>query len=135
MIEKNNNSQVEIGSERSFGFVFSFVFLIIAILPHLVDGGELKTCSLLAAFVCLFLVISISKILKLLNIFWFKFGFFLGKFVTLIVMTARFLIVIIPTGVIMRLFNKDILSLKTNNSSDSYLVKRYFPVGDMKNQF
>ena len=135
MIENKNNSQVKIGSERSFGFVFSFVFLIVACFPLLVDGGELKTWSLLAAVVFLFLAISIPQILKPLNILWFKFGFLLGKFVTPIIMAAMFFIVITPTGIILRLFNKDVLSLKINKLSDSYWVKRDIPVGDMKNQF
>lgn len=135
MLENKNNSQVKIGSERSFGFVFSFVFLIVACFPLLGDGGEFQTWSLLLALVFLFLAISIPQILKPLNIIWFKFGFLLGKFVTPIIMGAIFLIVITPTGLIMRLFNKDILSLKINKSLDSYWVKRDIPVGDMKNQF
>lgn len=39
MSELTGNTEVKMGSERSFGIVFAIVFLLIALFPLLGDGG------------------------------------------------------------------------------------------------
>ena len=124
---------IKIGSNRSFGIVFFIVFLVIAIYP-LTNNGELRLWSLIISLVFLFLGLANSKILNPLNKLWFKFGIFLGKVISPLIMGIIFFLVVTPTGLIMRLLNKDLLNLKFNNNS-SYWIEKTEPKSKMKNQF
>ena len=63
----------------------TYLFLIIAIYP-LTSGGELKYWSIILSLIFLILGILKSKILTPLNIAWLKFGIFLGKIISPIIM-------------------------------------------------
>ena len=125
--------EVKIGSNRSFGIVFFVVFLIIATYP-LINGDELRLWSLIISIVFLFLGLVNSKILNPLNKLWFKFGIFLGKIISPLVMGIIFFLVVTPIGLLMRLLNKDLLNLRFNNNS-SYWIEKTEPKSNMKNQF
>tara|TARA_B100001057_G_scaffold388529_1_gene395978 strand:- start:18 stop:401 length:384 start_codon:yes stop_codon:yes gene_type:complete len=124
---------IKISSNRNFGIVFFIVFLLIAIYPFL-KGNDLRIWSLLISFVFLVLGLINSKILTPLNKLWFKFGLFLGKIVSPLVMGFIFFIVVTPIGIIMRLFRKDLLNLKYNQKKTYWIVKAG-PKSKMKNQF
>ena len=49
-------------------------------------------------------------------------------------MSLVFFLVVTPTGIIMKLLNKDLLKLKKNNSK-SYWINKTDGKSDMKNQF
>ena len=124
---------VKIGSNRSFGIVFFVVFLIIATYP-LINGDELRLWSLIVSIVFLFLGLVNSKILNPLNKLWFKFGIFLGKIISPLLMGIIFFLVVTPIGLLMRLLNKDLLNLRFNNNG-SYWIEKTEPKSKMKNQF
>ncbi|MDC2997191.1 SxtJ family membrane protein [Candidatus Pelagibacter sp.] len=124
---------VKISSNRSFGIVFFIVFLLIALYP-LINTGEFRSWSLIISFIFLILGILNSKILTPFNKLWFKFGIFLGKIVSPIIMGIIFFFVVTPIGVLMRFFGKDVLNLKYNNNK-SYWIEKTGPKSKMKNQF
>ena len=127
------DNNIKIGSNRSFGIVFFVVFLIIATYP-LINGDELRLWSLIISIVFLFLGLVNSKILNPLNKLWFKFGIFLGKIISPLVMGIIFFLVVTPVGLLMRLLNKDLLNLRFNNNG-SYWIEKTEPKSKMKNQF
>ena len=129
-----NNSKIKISSNRSFGIVFFFVFLIISLWP-LMNANQIRVWSVLIAIVFLILGLINSQLLKPLNILWFKFGKILGSFVSPIIMAIVFFMVITPTGFIMKIFGKDLLNKKFNNKSKSYWINREKSRGTMKQQF
>ena len=120
-------------SNKSFGIVFFLVFLIIATYP-LTNGNELRLWSLIISIVFLFLGLVNSKILNPLNKLWFKFGIFLGKIISPLVMGIIFFLVVTPIGILMRILNKDLLNLKFNKKK-SYWIEKNEPKSKMKNQF
>ena len=124
---------IKISSNRSFGIVFFIVFLLIALYP-LINQGEFRLWSLIISFIFFVLGILNSKILTPLNKLWFKFGIFLGKIVSPIIMVIIFFFVVTPIGVLMRIFGKDILNLKYDNNK-SYWIEKTGPKSKMKNQF
>ena len=124
---------IKVGSNRSFGIVFFVVFLIIATYP-LINGDKLRLWSLIISNIFLLLGLVNSKILNPFNKLWFKFGIFLSKIISPLVMGVIFFLVVTPIGLVMRLINKDILNLKFNNNS-SYWIKKTEPKSKMKNQF
>ena len=124
---------MNMSSNRSFGIVFFVVFLIIALYP-LINDGNLRIWSLIISLIFLALGLINSIILTPLNIIWFKFGLFLGKIVSPLIMGTIFFFVVTPIGVLMRILNKDILNLKYNNKS-TYWIEKSGPKSKMKNQF
>ena len=124
---------IKIGSNRSFGLVFSIVFLLIAIYP-LINSEELRVWSLIIAIIFLVLGLINSKILTPLNKLWFKFGILLGRIVSPVIMGLIFFLVVTPIALIMRIIGKDLLNLKFNKEK-SYWIEKTGPKSKMKNQF
>ena len=124
---------VKIGSNRSFGIVFFIVFLLIAFYP-LINQEEIRIWSVLISLLFLILGIINSKILTPLNKVWFKFGIFLGKIISPIVMCLIFFLVVTPIAFLMRMLNKDLLNLKFSKNN-SYWIEKTDPKSTMKNQF
>ena len=127
------DEQVKISSNRSFGIVFFIVFLIIALYPK-INNQDLRLWSLVISILFLILGLTKSKILAPLNKVWFKFGIFLGKIVSPVIMGIIFFLVVTPTGIIMRLLRKDLLNLKFDKKK-SYWIEKNSPKSKMKNQF
>ena len=120
-------------TNRSFGVVFFIVFLAIGIYPIL-NGGEIRYWSLIISIIFLILGILNSKVLIPLNKIWFRFGIFLGKIISPLVMAIIFFFVVTPIGLLMRFIGKDVLNLKFNNDK-SYWIEKKGPKSKMKNQF
>ena len=125
--------EIKISSNRSFGIVFFIVFLLVAIYP-IFKNGDIRLWSLLVSSIFLILGLINSNILTPLNKIWFKFGIFLGKIISPVIMGIIFFLVVTPIGFIMRLMGKDVLSLKFNNNK-SYWIEKTGPKSKMKNQF
>lgn len=137
MSEHSDHHEAKMGSERSFGVVFAIVFIIIGTVP-LIRGGELRLWSLLAAAIFLGLGLLAPRVLRPLNILWFRFGLLLGRIIAPIVISLLFFIAVTPTALVMRLLRKDLLSLKIDRKVKSYWIDRSKtdnPMGSMKNQF
>lgn len=125
--------KIKKSSNKSFGIVFFIVFVVISIFP-LFNNGEIRIWAIILSIVFLILGLSNSSILTPLNKLWFKFGILLGSFVSPIVMGLVFFLVVTPTGIIMRIFGKNLLNLKRNNKK-SYWIKKKELISKMKNQF
>ena len=124
---------IKTSSNRSFGIVFFIVFLLVSIYP-LINDEEIRIWSLIISLIFLFLGLLNSQILTPLNQIWFKFGIFLGKIVSPLVMGIIFFLVVTPTGIIMRILKKDLLNLKYSEDK-SYWIKKKGPKSKMKDQF
>ena len=127
------NSNIKIGSNKSFGIVFFLFFLIVSLFP-LFNDGNIRIWPLIIAVIFLVLGMLNSKILTPLNKIWFKFGILLGSFVSPIVMGVVFFAIITPTSLIMKILGKNLLNLKKNNKK-TYWIERSKIKSKMKNQF
>jgi hypothetical protein len=125
--------KLEMGSNRSFGVVFFVVFLAISLWP-LISDNNIRIWSLIISFIFLALGLINSIFLSPLNKLWFKFGILLGKFMSPLIMAVIFFIVVTPIGLIMRIFNKDLLKLKFNKDKTYWITKDKIK-SEMKNQF
>ena len=125
--------KIKTSSNKSFGIVFFIVFLIIALYP-LIKDGDIRLWSLIVSLIFLILGLINSTILTPLNRLWFKFGIFLGKIVSPIILGTIFFLIVTPTGLLLRLFGKDVINLKYNKDN-SYWIKKTGPKSKMKDQF
>ena len=134
MLEKNNTIGITQGTEKSFGIVFSIIFLIVSLYP-LINSEGLRVWALVVSIIFFLLAFLAPKILVLPNKLWFKFGLLIGSIVAPIVITLVYFVTVVPTGLIMRLLGKDLLKQKLDKNAKSYWIERKEPMGSMKNQF
>tara|TARA_Y100001958_G_C21235533_1_gene561836 strand:- start:1113 stop:1853 length:741 start_codon:yes stop_codon:yes gene_type:complete len=121
-------------SNRSFGILFFIVFLIIGLWP-LLNENEIRIWSISIGIIFLVLGLLNSNLLSPLNNLWVKLGEVLGKIIAPIIMFLIFMLVVTPTAILVRLFRKDLLSLKMDKKIKSYWIERKKNLGSMKNQF
>ena len=125
--------EIKIGSNKSFGIVFFIVFFIIALFP-LINNSEIRVWAVIISLIFLILGLINSKILTPLNKAWFKFGIFLGKIISPLIMGIIFFLVVTPIGILMKMLKKDLLNLKFDKHK-SYWIEKSEPKSKMKNQF
>ena len=118
---KTNN--LNLPSNKKFGFFFTLILIIIAIYSHFKEFKVLYLILGILAFVFLIITLLKAHILKPLNKLWMRFGLVLGMIFSPIVMGFIFFFIFTPIGVLMRLFGRDELCLKFKKKS-SYWVKR-----------
>ena len=126
-------SDVKISSNSSFGIVFFVVFLLIAFYP-LTNQADIRIWSVIVSLIFLSLGLLNSKLLTPLNKIWFKFGIFLGKIVSPLIMGLIFFAVVTPIAFLMRILKKNLLNLKFSKNN-SYWIEKSGPKSKMKNQF
>ena len=125
--------EIKLPTNRNFGVVFFFVFLIISLFP-LLKNENIRIWSIIIALAFLVLGLLNSKFLTSLNKIWFRFGIILGSIVSPIVMGIVFYTIVTPTSLIMRALGKNLLNLKKRNKK-TYWVERSKIKSKMKNQF
>lgn len=124
-------------SNRSFGFVFSAFFLIVALLP-LASGIGPRLWALVASLAFAAIALVLPVVLTPLNRVWTLIGAVLHKVVSPISLGILFFGVVTPTGFFMRIFGKDSLRLKLDKNASTYWIERTPPGPtneSFKNQF
>ena len=134
MSESTSHISTEQSSPKSFGVVFSIVFLIIALYP-LANSEDVRLWAVIISAIFLLLAFVVPQVLASPNKLWFKFGMLLGSIIAPVVMALVYFVTVLPTGLIMRFLGKDLLKQKLDKNAKSYWIKRSEPIGSMKNQF
>ena len=120
-------------SEKSFGIVFSVVFLIVSLWPVL-DSNQIRLPWLIVSAILLLLSFLKPVLLKPFNLLWMKIGALLGKIVPPIVMLVIFFVIVTPIGIVLKIFKKDLLGLNFSDH-ESYWLKRKTNITTMDKQF
>lgn len=126
--------KIKAGSEKSFGVTFAIIFLLLAVLPVFFQH-PVRLWALLLSSIFLIIAFVAPNLLKPLNLFWLKFGIFLNKIISPVVLFLLFIFAFIPIGLLLKLFKKDILNLNFDKLSDSYWIKSNAQLSSMKDQF
>ena len=121
-------------SNKSFGLLFFVVFLIIGLWP-LKNGENLNFYFITISIIFLILGLINSKLLTPLNKSWIKLGEILGIIIAPIVMALVYFVILTPVSLIVRIFGKDLLSLKLLKEKETYWIERKKSLGSMKKQF
>ena len=123
MHENLDKEEIKVSSDRSFGIVFTLVFLAVG--GWVVSEGQSKGWLFFVSAV-LFLVVAIARpsILGPLNRAWAKFGLLLGQVFNPLLLGVVFFLVVTPIAVVLRLWGKDSLHLKSNPDLKSYWIDR-----------
>ncbi len=114
------------GSDRAFGLVFAVVFAVIALYP-LLAGNPPRLWSLVIAAAFAAVALLRAGLLAPLNRLWTRFGLLLHRIVSPLVLGFMYFAVLTPTGLLLRLFGKDLLALKHDPAAQSYWILRTPP--------
>jgi hypothetical protein len=133
----SRGGEPEGSSDRSFGFVFTALFLVLGLSP-LRKGHPIRVWMLVAGAVLLLISIAAPALLGPFNRLWTRFALLLGKVTTPIMLTLIFYGVFTPAGLLLRLFSWDPLRLKKDAGATTFWVVRQ-PAGpdpkSMKHMF
>lgn len=121
------DEQIKASSDRAFGVVFTVVFALIGALP-LVSGKAPHWWAFGVSGVFAALALLVPASLAPLNRLWTKFGLLLHRVLNPIILGIMFFATIVPIGLIMRLFRKDLLRLRFDDEAPSYWIERR-PIG------
>ena len=116
----------------TFGILFFLFFLFIGLYP-LISNEPIRIWSIILSSVFLIITIFKPNLFTFLNKLWIKFGILLGKIISPIIMGLVFFFVVTPVGILIRIFNKDVMGLKRGASS--YWINREDKLQSMKKQF
>jgi len=139
MYEAKSHISVPINSERSFALVFTVVFSLLGFHP-LLNGGKPRNWMLIVAGVILLVGLVAPRLLATPNRLWFGVATVIGTVVSQVVMAVLFLLVLTPTGIIMRLFRR---SGNRHGEARGAAMLTYWiprgpnnnPMGSMRNQY
>ena len=129
-------SEVELPSNKKFGFFFTLVFALVAGYFYVSESWTLAYPF--SAAVVIFFAVTIVKadILLPLNKLWMRFGLLLGMIVSPIVLGVIFFGLFTPVAFLMRISGRDELRLKFKNKA-SHWISRSEPIqaDSFKHQF
>ena len=119
-----NFSEIELPSNRKFGFFFTFVFVVVA--AYFFYSTKVMWAYAFTLVSLIFLVITLVKSHALLplNKLWMRFGLLLGMIVSPIVLGIIFFGLFTPIAILMRLSGRDELRLKLNKKSSHWIPRR-----------
>ena len=120
-------SEIELPSNRKFGFFFTFVFAVAATYFYYSINVTWTYVFLAAALVFLLVTLIKSDALLPLNKLWMRFGLLLGMIVSPIVLGVIFFGLFTPIAMLMRLRGRDELRLKFTQKS-SHWISRAEPI-------
>ena len=129
-------SEVELPSNRKFGFFFTFVFAVAA--AYFFYSVKMTWVYTFITSALIFMVVTLVKsdALLPLNKLWMRFGLLLGMIVSPIVLGVIFFGLFTPIAILMRLSGRDELRLKFSQKG-SHWITRSEPIksGSFKHQF
>ena len=110
---------------RSFGITLAIALMIIAgVLFWRDSDGSLIVACIGAVFLLVGLVV--PKCLRSLYKPWMALAFILGFVMTRVLLTAIYILLLIPTGLLMRAFGKDPLRRKLDSDAPTYWIHKQY---------
>jgi len=126
------------GSNRSFGVMFGFIFLIfVGFVRFRGHSTELQISGAILSAISFFVAFVKPDLLTKPNLYWMKFSLLLAKIVSPIVLSVLFFVLISPLAVALRLFGRDELSLKLSQKNSRWSMREVvgYPLESFKNQY
>ena len=120
---------------KNFGYTFSFIFFLIFLYNLFFMSKNLAYYFLALSVFFSILTYLRPNFLRFLSDTWEKFGLFLGKFFSPVILTLIYLLTIIPISFIVRILRIDLINKEVSNKCQSYWVKREDSKVNFKDQF
>ena len=106
-----------------FGILFGIVLFILGSFYYL-KINDLYPIFYFISIVFFVCALIMPNILKPLYLIWMSFALLMGWCMTRVILIILFYIILLPTGLILRILNKDLLKLKDTSLDKSYWNQR-----------
>ena len=116
-------SEIELPSNRKFGFFFTLVFVMVAAYFHYSDSVTWAYVFVAASLAFLLVTLIKSDALLPLNKLWMRFGLLLGMIVSPIVLGIIFFGLFTPIAILMRLSGRDELRLRFSHKVSHWITR------------
>lgn len=120
----------EIGSDRSFCFVFAGVFAVVGLWPLVRRGEPLRGWALGVAAAFLLIGLTVPGIMHGANRLWMRFAALLSKITNPIITGLMFFLIFTPVAWMIRMAGRDPLRLRKDPGAKSYWIPRDPPGPD-----
>ncbi len=112
------------GANRSFGLLLAAVAALFAAIgfSRREDGGYIGFGVL--TIVLVIVALTIPRVLAPLRRGWLRLGHVLGRFINPVVLGLSYVAVIVPAGLLMRMFGRNALGLRRDPSAATYWITR-----------
>jgi hypothetical protein len=128
-------SELQLPSNKNFGFFFSAVFFTVAVYSIYVQNQIIAYPLFVVALLFFISTLLKPELLLPLNKLWMQFGLLLGMIINPIVMAFIFFGLITPFSIIMRMMGRDELRLKKTIESHWTPRSQNLPPTDFTKQF
>jgi len=131
------SNQIELPSNRKFGFFFTFIFAVLATYFFHIESTVFLYGFAITSILFLTVTLVHAESLSRLNRLWMAFGLLLGKIVNPVVMGIIFFGLFSPISLLMRLLGRDELRLKLNKRTSHWRIRNHADGinNHFKNQF
>ena len=120
---------------KNFGYTFSFIFFLIFLYHFFFMSKNLAYYFLALSVFFSILTYLRPNLLRFLSDAWEKFGLFLGKLFSPVILTLIYLITIVPVNLVVRILRIDLINKEVSNKVTSYWIKRKDSKVNFKDQF
>ena len=120
---------------RKFGLVIAIALGVIGSFVY-VKFGNFDVVGWLWGIGLLFLILGfiLPSVLRPVYRIWMLLAYFIGGIVSRVILTVLFYVVLTPTGLVLRLFGKDVLDQRFEKDRESYWIKKDLS-GHTKDQY
>ena len=119
---------------KNFGYTFSVIFFLIFLYNFYLSKGFSNYFLALSVFIFTLTYVR-PDLLKFCSDIWEKFGLFLGKIFSPVILTLIYLLTIIPINLIIRILRIDLIKKDVSNKVETYWIKRKDNKVNFKDQF
>ena len=131
-----NFAKVKLPSNKKFGFFFTLVFALTAVIFFFKDSNIWAYILTVASVILLIITIIKAEALLPLNKLWLRFGLLLGMIVSPIVLGIIFFGLFTPIAFLMRICGRDELRLKFKDKTSHWISRKELIQSDsFKQQF
>ena len=128
-----NNGTKQI-SDRLFGFIVSIIICFFSMIPFFFKK-DIFFYGIYFAILVVIITLTKPILLNPIKLNWIKLGEIISKILSSLILITIYILMIIPTGLLLRLFRMDVLNLKVNKKNKSYWRFRKNYSSSMKDQF
>ena len=116
-------SEIELPSNKKFGYFFTLIFLIITGYFFLNKSLNLSYVFATISITLFFITIIKADLLLYPNKLWIKFGLLLGMIISPIVLGILFFVLFTPTAILMKFYGRDELRIKFKKNTSYWILR------------
>ena len=122
--KKLKPSDTKLPSNKTFGYFFSFVFIIVALYFYYLKNQNIGYILTIISVLLIIITFIRASLLQPLNKLWIRFGILLVNIIIPIILGIIFFGIFTPYSIIMKIMGRDELRLKRIDNNSHWIIRR-----------